>query len=169
MMKAIAMGLGLTLFAGIAGAWVQPARAVVLNDARALRGLHTAKAVFLIDVKKPQVLGNVVRVANLAYVGMARQGVKPHFVVVIIGPDVAFLTQNLLGISYRQRAAAARIQAEIAAMSRKGVRFEACGVSLTQGVDINPRDLIRQVHPVGNGFISAIGYQAQGYELVPVY
>jgi hypothetical protein len=25
------------------------------------------------------------------------------------------------------------------------------------------------VSPVGNGYISAVGYQAQGYQLVPIY
>ena len=145
------------------------ARAEVLNDAHALRGLHAAKAVFLINVKKPQVLANVIRVANMAYVSMAHQGVKSHFVMVIIGPDVAFLTKNMVGISYTQREAALQLQKEVKKMSHEGIRFEACGVSLNDEVDINPRDLIPQVHAVGNGFISAIGYQAKGYELVPFY
>ncbi|MHB1566905.1 MAG: DsrE family protein [Acidiferrobacter sp.] len=148
---------------------IQSASAMVLNDAHALRGLHTAKAVFLVDINNPQVLTNVLGVASLAYTSMARQGVKPHFVVVIIGPDVAFLTKKLVGISYMKREAASHLQAEIKKMNHMGIRFEACGFSLTSEVDINPHDVIREVHPVGNGFISAIGYQAQGYELVPVY
>ncbi len=168
-MRAIAKSLSLTLLLSICAIYGKPVSAAVLNDAHALRGLHAAKAVFLINVKKPQVLANVVRVANMAYTSMARQGVKPHFVMVIIGPDVAFLTKNMVGLSYGQREAAAHLQNEVKEMTHEGIRFEACGVSLADEVDINPHDLIPQVHAVGNGFISAIGYQAKGYALVPFY
>ena len=56
----------------------------------------------------------------------------------------------------------------VAALDAMGVRLEACGVAL-KGMDLEPSDVISEVHPVGNGYISAIGYQAQGYALVPVY
>ena len=145
------------------------AHAVALNDARALHGLHSVKSVFLINKNNPGALAKVLKVVGLTDTGMAKQGVKARLIVVVIGPSVAFLTKDLRGIPYTQRAAVSHVQAFVKKLHHMGVRFEACGVALSAGVDIPPGDMIPDVKPVGNGFISAIGYQAQGYELVPVF
>ncbi|MHB0888943.1 hypothetical protein [Acidithiobacillus sp.] len=84
--------------------------------------------------------------------------------MVFVGPDVAFLTRNLRGIPYTDERAGANIQQEIVKLSGKGMQFQACGVAL-HGMDVQPANLIPQVTPVGNGFISVIAYQENGYAL----
>ena len=142
--------------------------AAALNDANALRGLHEAKGVFMISMNNPKRFAHVLKVVEETDTGMAKQGVKPRLIVVVIGPTVAFLTKDRRGIPYMEQSAVAHVQASLKKLNGMGVRIEACGVAL-KGMDIRPGDVIPQVHPVGNGFISAIGYQAQGYQLVPVY
>ncbi|HUX24037.1 MAG TPA: DsrE family protein [Burkholderiales bacterium] len=151
-----------------ANAYAPGAAAAPLGDADALRGQHEAKAVFMINVDDPRKLGHVLKVIEETDSGLAKQKVKPHLVVVVIGPAVAFLTKDRRGIPYMEQAAVAHAQAALGKLDAMGVRLEACGVAL-KGMDLKPEDVIPVVHPVGNGYISAIGYQAQGYGLVPVY
>jgi uncharacterized protein len=35
-------------------------------------------------------------------------------------------------------------------------------------LDVDPATILPEVDPVGNGFISVVGYQAQGYSLVTI-
>jgi intracellular sulfur oxidation DsrE/DsrF family protein len=141
---------------------------VRLNDAAALRGLKEAKAVFLIDVDKPNRVAHVFKTIELTDKGFRAQGVTPRIVVVVIGPSVAFLTKDRRGIDYMDERAVSELQGEVGKLAKMHIRTEACGVAM-KGMDLKPKDMIDNVHPVGNGFIEAIGYQAQGYQLVPVY
>ena len=152
----------------VANAYAPAAAAAPLSDAAALHGQHEAKAVFMIDVNDPRKLGHVLKVIEETDTGLVRQHVTPHLVVTVIGPAVAFVTKDRRGIPYMEQSAVAHVQGELAKLHGMGVRLEACGVAL-QGMDLKPEDVISIVHPVGNGYISAIGYQAQGYALVPVY
>ncbi|MEJ2451700.1 MAG: hypothetical protein P8047_13705 [Gammaproteobacteria bacterium] len=77
-------------------------------------------------------------------------------------------TRDRRGIGYMDERAVAGIHAEVHKLAKMHIRTEACGVAM-KGMDVQPKDLITDVHAVGNGFIEAIGYQAQGYQLVPVY
>lgn len=144
------------------------ANAAMLKDTEALKGLKEAKAVFMIDVNNPGHVGHILKTIAKTDKGMRAQGVKPHIVVVVIGPAVAFLTKDRRGIGYMDQRAVAGIQSEVRKLTKMHIRTEACGVAL-KGMDVQPKDLIADVQPVGNGFIEAIGYQAQGYQLVPIY
>ncbi len=144
------------------------ARAAPLNDADARHGRHEAKAVFMIDLNNPGKLTHVLKVVEETDTGLAQQGAMPHLIVVLIGPTVAFLAKDRRGISYMEQSVVAHIQSEVKTLIQLGIRFEACGVAL-KGMDVQPSDVIAAVHPVGNGDISAIGYQAQGCQLVPIY
>ncbi|AOV15696.1 hypothetical protein BJI67_00240 [Acidihalobacter aeolianus] len=159
----------------LACAWLGAAQAAEhkdkgpkLNDHAALAGMHEAKALFLIDVNNPDKVMHVVKVIGITRKQLEAQGVKPHLLVVFVGPDVAFLTKDRRGIGYMDERPVATIQREIEGLAHTGVEFQACGVAM-KGMDVSPRDLIPAVKPVGNGFISAIGYEAKGYSLVPVY
>ncbi len=144
------------------------ASAAPLKDTAALKGLKEAKAVFLIDVNKPGRVAHVFKTIALTDKSMREQGVKPHIVVVVIGPSVAFLTRDRRGIDYMDQRAVSELQGEVGKLAKMSIPTEACGVAM-KGMDVKPGDLIAGVHAVGNGFVEAIGYQAQGYQLVPVY
>ena len=139
-----------------------------LKDTEALRDLKAAKGVFMLDLKDPGRMAHVLKVIEETGEGMAKQNVKPELVVVVIGPSVAFLTKDRRGISYMDQRSVSEVQGTIGKLKKAGIRIEACGIAL-RGMDVAPDALIPEVIPVGNGYISAIGYQAQGYRLVPVY
>lgn len=55
-----------------------------------------------------------------------------------------------------------------AALGALGVRQEICAVA-TRVFGIDNSTVLPGLKLVGDGFISLIGYQAQGYHLVPVF
>ncbi len=143
------------------------ATAATLNDHAALAGLHVAKALFLVNVRKPLAVERLIRVIGLTERQLRAQKVTPHILVVFIGPDVAFLTRDRHGIPPAETRAVAGLQKEIGGLARLGVRFQACGIAMHH-MHVPPSALIAPVMPVQNGFISAIAYQEKGYALVPV-
>lgn len=138
------------------------------KDTAALRDIKVAKGVFMMDVKEPRRMAHVLKVIGETSEGMAKQGVKPELVVVVIGRSVAFLTKDRRGISYMDQRSITEIHKAVGKLKRMGIKTEVCGIAL-RGMDVRPDALIAEVTPVGNGYISAIGYQSQGYQLVPVY
>ncbi|HKJ77022.1 MAG TPA: DsrE family protein [Gammaproteobacteria bacterium] len=139
------------------------------DDAAALKGLETGKGVFLVDIGSPKKLALYLDVIQGSHRGMERQGVEPDFIVVYIGPSVRFLTSepdDLLEMEHGERLKA--IADSVAALDRLGVRQEVCDVA-TDVFGIDNATLLPQTELVGDGFISLIGYQSQGYHLVPVY
>jgi intracellular sulfur oxidation DsrE/DsrF family protein len=139
-----------------------------LKDTAALSGVKVAKSVFMMDVKEPGRMAHVLKVIGETSAGIAKQGVKPELVVVVIGRSVAFLTKDRRGIPYTDQRSITQIHDAIGKLKSMSVRTEVCGIAL-RGMDVQPNALIADVTPVGNGYISAIGYQSQGYQLVPVY
>lgn len=148
--------------------WLGQATAAPLNDHTALAGLKQVKSVFLINVNNPGKVNHVLKVVGKTDKGLIKQHVTPHLVVVFVGPDVAFLTRDRRGIGYMDERAVAGIQHQIEQLHKDGVGFQACGIAM-KGMGVTPDMLIPNVEPVGNGYISAIAYQAKGYSLLPVY
>ncbi len=139
-----------------------------LKDTEALHGAKVAKGVFMMDAKEPGRMAHVLKVIGETGEGITKQGVKPELIVVVIGRSVAFLTKDRRGIPYTDQRSVTEIHNAIGKLKSMGIRTEVCGIAL-RGMDVQPDALIADVTPVGNGYISAIGYQSQGYQLVPVY
>lgn len=139
------------------------------SDESALKGLTEGKGVFLVDITQPAKTALYLEIIEGTHAGMLKQGVKPDFVVVYIGPTVKFLTQNPsdeLELEYEEELG--RIQKSIKALHGLGIRQEVCAIA-TRVFNIDNATLPPELKVVGDGFISLIGYQTQGYKLVPIY
>jgi intracellular sulfur oxidation DsrE/DsrF family protein len=139
-----------------------------LKDTEALHDLKVAKGVFLLNVKEPGTMARVLKVIEETAQGIAAQKVKPETIVVVIGPSVAFLTKDRRGIPYTEQKAVADVQGFLIKLKKAGIRTEVCGIAM-RNMDVTPEMLIPEVTAVGNGYVSVIGYQSQGYSLVPVF
>lgn len=140
-----------------------------VNDAAALSDLKTGKGVFLVDIGDARKLNFYLQVIQGSYKGMKDQGVEPDFVLVFIGPSVKYLsTSPSEEIEQTAGGLLMEIESNVEALAALGVRQEACVVA-TRAFGIDNKTLVSGLTPVGDGFISLIGYQAQGYHLVPVY
>ena len=140
-----------------------------IDDADALRGVTTGKGLFLIDFNDPKKTAFYLDIIQGTYHGMQRQGVKPEFIIVFIGPTVRFLTtrpeEDLL-LEYETTLK--DIAQSVKTLNELGVKLEICAVA-TRVFQIDNTTVLPELKVVGDGFISLIGYQTQGYHLVPLF
>lgn len=140
-----------------------------VSDAAALRGVHEGKGVFLIDFADPRKTAFYLDIIKGSHAGMVRQRVKPDFVLVYIGPTVRFLTttpDDVLEMEHHDSLKA--ISTAVAKLHKLGVRQEVCAVA-TRVFSVDDTKLLPGLSLVGDGFISLIGWQTQGYKLVPLF
>jgi uncharacterized protein len=93
---------------------------------------------------------------------------KPVFVVVFSGLSVKLISKNRKGYSPEDQESLNEIANTISAMSKDGIKLEICLIA-AKVFQVDPASVLPEIKKVGNGWISLIGYQAQGYSLVPVY
>lgn len=140
-----------------------------INDRAALGDLKTGKGVFLVDIGDAKKMNFYLEIIQGTYKGMKAQGVKPEFVLVYIGPSVKYLTSS--PSEETENAAGAvllDIESNVGKLAELGIRQEVCAVA-TKVFGIENETVFPEMTLVGDGFISLIGYQAQGYHLVPVF
>jgi len=140
-----------------------------INDHAALGDLKVGKGVFLVDIGDANKLKFYLDVIQGTYKGMKNQGVEPDFILVYIGPSVKYLSTS--PSPETEQAAGGllmEIELNVEALDALGVKQEICAVA-TRVFGIENDTVLSDLTLVGDGFISLIGYQAQGYHLVPVF
>lgn len=140
-----------------------------IDDSAALGDMKTGKAVFLVDIGDSKKLNFYLEVIQGTHKGMKSQGVTPDFILVYIGPSVKYLTSTPSEETEKLAGGVLMdIESNIAALAQLGVKQEICAVA-TGVFGINNKTIFSGLTLVADGFISLIGYQAQGYHLVPVF
>jgi intracellular sulfur oxidation DsrE/DsrF family protein len=148
-----------------------PVRAgdTAINDRAALADLKTGKGVFLVDIGDAGKLNFYLEVIQGTVRGMQSQDVEPDFVLVYIGPSVKYLTtEPSAETGDAAGGVLLEIEENVAKLAELGVRQEICAVA-TRVFNVDNATVLPGLQVVGDGFISLIGYQAQGYHLVPVF
>jgi intracellular sulfur oxidation DsrE/DsrF family protein len=149
-----------------------PAQADTTNlyhDKRAIAKMTQGKAVFLVDMADAKKQAFYMDIIAGTHQNLTRQGVKPEMVVVYIGPSVKFLTTKpSMELEIESGEAIRQMQATSKKLKDLGVHQEVCSIA-TQVFGINNATLFPEMTVVGDGFVSLIGYQTQGYALVPVF
>lgn len=146
-----------------------PVSARTYDDHAALQDLKLAKAVFLLDFTSPRKTAFYLDIIKGTHESLVRQKVEPEFVIVFIGKTVEFLTTepaDQIDMEYADELA--NIAATAETLNRLGVRMEVCAVA-TDVFGVDNETVLPSMHVVGDGFISLIGWQSQGYKLVPVF
>lgn len=158
------------LFALLLAVTVTALRAgTTIDDSVALADLKIGKGVFLVDIGDAKKLNFYLEVIQGTHRGIKRQGVKPDFVLVYIGPSVKYLSNSPSPeVEEEADAVLMEIEANVEALAELGVRQEICAVA-TRVFGIDNETVLPGLTLVADGFVSLIGYQAQGYHLVPVF
>jgi intracellular sulfur oxidation DsrE/DsrF family protein len=134
----------------------------------ALKGLDFIKAV--VDFRNPSakvaaihldLLHKTYKDKNLTAVDAA-----PDFVVVFMGPAVKLISTSREGVSAEDAKNLDAIAQTLSAMTRDGIRLEVC-IAAVELLGVDPATLLPEIHKVPNGWISSIGYQHNGYALIP--
>jgi len=141
----------------------------VIDDRTSLGDLKVGKGVFLVDIGDAKKLNFYLEVIQGTYKGMKAQGVEPDFILVYIGPSVKYLSSAPSGeIEQDAGGTLLEIESNVEALAELGIKQEVCAVA-TRVFGIDNKTVFPDLTLVGDGFISLIGYQAQGYHLVPVF
>lgn len=92
---------------------------------------------------------------------------EPRTVIIFHGEAVKLLSTDRSGFDKKDHEALDQVAEMIRRFHKDGVRMEVCMYAVKVfGVD--PATLVPEIARVGNGFISAIGYQQKGYGMVVV-
>jgi intracellular sulfur oxidation DsrE/DsrF family protein len=134
----------------------------------AMKGIKSVKAVFDERESNPKNAAFHLKGIHQTYKELATMKKNPVFVVVFIGPSVKLISKNREGFSPEDLKSLDEIANTISAMAKDGINFEMCLVA-ANFFNVDPASVLPEIRGVGNGWIPIIGYQAQGYSLVPVY
>lgn len=140
-----------------------------VNDSAALNGIKEAKGVFLIDFTNPRKTAFYLNIIKGTHQGFVKQGVEPDMVLVFIGQTVKYLsTRPGDELAFEFEAELKSIAETVKELHDLGVRMEVCAVA-TGVFGVDNDTILPEMNVVGDGFISLIGWQTQGYKLVPIF
>ena len=136
----------------------------------ALTGVKGLDSVFDISLGSPQ-MASVVFPAVLDV--HQNQDVRalpaaPRTVIVFHGQAVKLVSTDRKGMEKADMAAYDKVAELIRQFKKAGIKMEVC-MYAAKVLGVDPATLMPEVDRVGNGFISVLGYQAQGYavETIP--
>ncbi len=138
------------------------------NDAAALEGVEHGKVVFDINNSSASALNLYLAVIRETHDDLIRQGVEPDIILAFRGPAVTLVSTDRERFDHTDSDALNQIADHIADLQMFGVRMEGCSVA-TRLFQVDNNTLLDGIDPVGNTFVSLIGYQARGYAVIPIY
>ncbi len=138
------------------------------DDADALKGVTEGRVVFDINISEPAKLPLYLMVIDETISDLERQDVKPEVILAFRGKAVTMVSTDLERIDLESLTDIEKAAEQLAALQERGVRMEACSVA-TRLFGVDNQSLLPGIKPVGNTFVSLIGYQAQGYATIPIY
>lgn len=138
------------------------------NDADALKGVTTGKAIFDINMESAKKMTLYLMVIKETVEDLKRQNVDPDIVLAFRGKSVSLIAKDREEMELTDYEHLDKIAEQIKELQDAGVRVEACSIA-TRLSNIDNNELLDGVKPVGNTFVSLTGYQAQGYANIPIY
>lgn len=140
-----------------------------LHNRAAIDGLENLKAVYDVRKSNPNALDMYLKAIITNVENLEREGVDADLVMVFISHSVKFInTAPALETEADYGEALASIAQSIETLQEIGVRMEACN-GATRAFNVDNDTLLPGIEPVRSGFISLMGYQNNGYALIPVY
>ena len=144
-----------------------PALAGEYDDA--FKGVKGFKAVFDVSLGAPKVSNIVFWAVKNVYEDESVKALPetPRIAVVFHGPAVRLISTDRTGFKEEEMAELDKFAEMIRQLKKDGVKLEVC-LYAAKVMGIDPVTIMPEIDHVGNGFISVIGYQAQGYAVVRI-
>lgn len=135
----------------------------------ALKGVKGVKVVFDVGLGEPKVANAVFWAVKNSYEDKTVQELpeKPWMAMVFHGPAVKLLAKDTSGFPEGARGEIAKFQEMLRQLKKDGVKLEVC-LYAAKVMGVDPATIMPEIDQVGNGFISVIGYQAQGYSVIVI-
>jgi intracellular sulfur oxidation DsrE/DsrF family protein len=133
------------------------------DNAAALAGLDSTRTVFLVNKPTAPETARYLKAIQATHESLIKQGVTPTTVIVFLGIPVQFITTApAASIAAEQHEALESIAESTRKLAELGIRMEVCSAA-TKHFGVDNATLLPGMHAVGNGFISLIGWQSQGF------
>ena len=141
---------------------------VSAKESEALKGVKSAKTIFDVRVANPKAAVIQLNLIYQTYQQLIAENKQPVCVVSFMGPSVKLISKNREGFAPEDQKSLDEIAETISRMAKDGFRVEIC-LFATKLFGVDAASILPEIKKVENGWVSVIGYQAQGYSLVPAY
>ncbi|QKI88327.1 DsrE family protein [Thiomicrorhabdus xiamenensis] len=146
-----------------------PGSAAELNNKEAMQGLESMHVIYDIRKSNPNAMLVYLKGIESNRSNLIKEGVEPYQRIVFIARSVKFITtQPSEEVEMQYGPVLEKVAAQIARLLELGVKMEVCSAA-TAAFNVDNDTLLPGIKPVRSGFLSVMGWQAQGYQLVPVY
>ena len=135
----------------------------------ALKDVKGYDAVFEVTQADPKVANIVFWAVKNAYEVAEVNALpkSPRIAVVFHGPAVKLLSSDKAPFKKEEWAEVEKFQATLRQMKKDGVNLEVC-LYAVEVMGVDKATIMPEIDQVGNGFVSVIGYQMQGYAVVRI-
>jgi len=135
----------------------------------ALKGVTGYDAVFEVTQANPKVANIVFWAVKNAYevTEVKDLSKSPRIAVVFHGPAVKLISSDKAPFNEAEWAEVEKFQATLRQMKKEGVNLEVC-LYAVEVMEVDKSTIMPEIDQVGNGFVSVIGYQMQGYAVVRI-
>jgi len=135
----------------------------------ALKGVNAYDAVFEVSQGDPKIANIVFWAVKNAYEVSEVKALKnaPRIAVVFHGPAVKLISSDSKPFNAGEWAEVEKFQETLRQMKKDGVTLEVC-LYAAKVMGVDKATIMPEIDQVGNGFVSVIGYQMQGYTVVRV-
>lgn len=138
-----------------------------LNHGGALSGVMTANVYFDVNIGDPAKLRTRLQLIETTYTQLVAAGFSPRVVIGIRGMASNYFTKGADYVLEADLPLKKEIAAKIEKLRTMGFAVEQCRIA-AELQQIKVADFLPLVQVVDNGYVSMIGYQAQGYAYVPM-
>lgn len=146
---------------------IASATQAAFTNSRSLNGLQEARIYFDVNVKDDELLLFRLKLLDKTVAQLHKDGLRVDVVVGIRGGASRFVTRGDHYVLEEEIANKKKIQELIKGFAKSGMTVEQCVIAA--GIlEIETGDFLSEINLVGNGYISMVGYQAQGYSVVPM-
>ena len=149
-------------------AFTSPAAAQTIYDnTRALKGLSTSNIYFDVSLNEAQKLAFRMDLVQRTIQQIQEAGLSVSVVIGFRGGASRFITRDDHYVLEDDLSSKKKIQEWVKVFTAQGVMIEQCSIA-AELYDIKPDDFLPEITIVKNGYVSLIGYQSQGYAVVPM-
>ena len=135
----------------------------------ALKNVKGIKAVFNFSQGSPGVSNVIFWALKNVYEDKSTKSLPERAQVAIVfhGPAVKLISTDRSNFKKVDYGELDKFHEMIRQLKKDGVKLEVC-LYAAKVMKVDPTTILPEIDRVGNGFISVIGYQAQGYSVVTV-
>jgi hypothetical protein len=142
-------------------------QSALYNNKKALQGVTKAKAYFDVTIGNPKALLIRLELIEKTYHQLVAAGASPDLVIGIRGKASGLFTKGHGYVLDSDLPEKERIAAMVKKLTEMKIGIEQCLIA-AGFEDIDVADFLPEIELVANGYISMIGYHAQGYAFVPM-